>query len=128
MKKKGKLLVINSDSFERDMMNRVFCSHFEVRLEENVWALSSVLRCFCPDVVLLESCSGALGQLTAACDALYDVDPHIPLLVSVNDNSKLLERNIRQKRVFYYMVRPYNLRELWDAVECAYEFSQGLRR
>jgi hypothetical protein len=50
-------------------------------------------------------------------ESLKEVSYDSAVIISVSENTRELEKLIRSKNVFYYMLRPFNLKELWDAVE-----------
>lgn len=115
-----KLLIIDSEPFYRDIMNRIFGSTYSVSFAKSVDEAGEVMKSFEPWAVFFELRQADRDQLTKVVDALKRYCSDSPLIVAVSENSRELEKYARCNNIFYYMLRPFNLKELWDAIECAF--------
>jgi DNA-binding NtrC family response regulator len=116
----GKLLVIDSEPFYREMMDCIFGSTYSIWFAKNVYDAGEVMKYFKPGVVFFELRQADKSQLTLIVDSVRMFCPDTPLIVAVTGNNKELECYARENKTFYYMLRPFNLKELCDAVECAF--------
>jgi DNA-binding NtrC family response regulator len=115
-----RLLIIDSEPFYRDMMDRIFGSTYSVWFAKSVDDSGEVIISIEPWVVFFELRQADMDQLTSIVDCLKKSSPYTKLIVAVSENSRELERYARCNNIFYYMLRPFNLKELWDAVECGF--------
>jgi DNA-binding NtrC family response regulator len=58
-----------------------------------------------------------------AIPMIRGIDPHLPIIITAEENSLELESQVRQQRVFYYHVKSFGLEELKLAVENAIQKS-----
>jgi len=116
-----RLLIIDTEEFDRNMMGRIFSSTYEMAYAACIEDAGKVMQEFKPGVVYFEVRCTDTGQFTAVADAMATYCPQSSLIVAVLDNSREFERFIRSREVFYYMLRPFNLKELWDAVESGFK-------
>lgn len=117
---KGKLLVIDNEPFDREVMAKVFSQYYDIVFAEHPAECSDALIKFQPDVVLFELRVPKLGLLEMVCEAVKSCNPSIPMLVSVSYNNIELERYAREHKIFYFMIRPFNYKELCEALEAAF--------
>jgi DNA-binding NtrC family response regulator len=115
-----RLLIIDSEPFYRDIMNRIFGSTYSVGFAKNIDEAGEVMKIFEPGVVFFELRQADVNQLALVFDSLKGLRPDTPLIVAVSENNRELERYARENNIFYYMLRPFNLKELWDAIECGF--------
>ncbi len=117
---KNKLLIIDSEPFDREVMAKIFSGTYELSYAVTVADCFSSCQEFLPDVVYFELRKPEMEQLETVCESLQKYRPGIPFIVSATENTLELERFARVNRVFYYMIRPFNLRELWDSMASAF--------
>jgi DNA-binding NtrC family response regulator len=115
-----KLLIIDSELFYREIMNRIFRSTYSVGFAKSVNEVGEVMKSFKPGVVFFELRQADRDQLTLVFSALKKFSSDSPLIVVVSENNRELERYARCNNIFYYMLRPFNLKELWDTIEYAF--------
>jgi len=114
---KSRLLIIDSEKFDREMMNRIFGKTYSIKLTKDVHAAAKLMTSFDPAVVFYEMRNNDIRQINELFTAMGMISPDAAVIISVSENTRELEKLIRSKNVFYYMLRPFNLKELWDAVE-----------
>lgn len=114
---KNRLLVIDSEKFDREMMHRIFGKTYIVKLSRGVNYAEKVIGDFDPAVVFYELRNNDISQINELFAIMEKISPDAAVIISVSENTRELEKLIRSKNVFYYMLRPFNLKELWDAVE-----------
>lgn len=117
IKVKSRLLVIDSEKFDREMMHRIFGKTYSVKLTKDINAAKMVVKNFDPAVVFYELRNNDIDQINNLFAAMGELSPDAAVIISVSENTRDLEKLIRSKNVFYYMLRPFNLKELWDAIE-----------
>lgn len=114
---KSRLLVIDSEKFDREMMRSIFGKTYSVKLTKCVNDAAKVIKTFDPGVVFYELRNSDIRPINELFAAMEKISPDAAVIISVSENTRELEKLIRSKNVFYYMLRPFNLKELWDAVE-----------
>jgi DNA-binding NtrC family response regulator len=120
-----KLLVIDTEEFDRNMMGRIFGSTYSIAFAANGEESRSVMKEFVPGVVYFELRQADTAQFSRVFDAMVENCPHSALIVAVTENTREFERFIRSHNVFYFMLRPFNLKELWDAVESGFKAAEN---
>lgn len=116
----NRLLIIDSEPFYRDVMNRIFGTTYSIGFGKSVDEAVAVMKIFEPGVVFFELRQADVNQLTLVVDSVKKLRLDTPLIVAVSENNRELERYARENNIFYYMLRPFNLKELWDAIECGF--------
>ena len=124
---KNRLLVIDSEKFDREMMHRIFGKTYIVKLSRGVNYAEKVIGDFDPAVVFYELRNNDISQINELFAIMEKISPDAAVIISVSDNTRDLEKLIRSKNVFYYMLRPFNLKELWDAVDSGCKHFEKLR-
>lgn len=114
---KNRLLIIDSEKFDREMMRLIFGKTYSIKLTKSISCAEKVSRSFDPAVVFYELRNNDIRQIFELFAAMEKISPDAAVIISVSENTRELEKLIRSKNVFYYMLRPFNLKELWDAVE-----------
>ncbi len=122
----NKLLIIDSEPFDREVMAKIFSGTYELSYAVSANDCFVICKEFLPDVVYFELRKPEIKQLEIVCNALREYRPGIPFIISATENSLDLERFARVNRVFYYMIRPFNLKELWDSIASAF-YKVGFR-
>jgi len=127
IKVKSRLLVIDSEKFDREMMYRIFGKTYLVKLTKDVHALKKVMESFDPAVVFYELRNNDIDKINELFTTVDKISPDAAIIISVSENTRELEKLIRSKNVIYYMLRPFNLKELWDVVESGSRHFEKLR-
>lgn len=118
----GRLLVIDNEPFDRKIMAKVFSAEYHVRFANNPQTSLEVCQEFQPQVLLFELRTRDQISLQEMCYVRDQYNPLIPLLVVVSNNAYELEQFARMQQVFYYLIRPFNFKELWDSLEDAFSY------
>lgn len=124
---KSRLLIIDSEKFDREMMNRIFGKTYSIKLTKDVHVAARMMESFDPSVVFYELRDNDISQINKLFAVMGKISPDAAVIISVSDNTRELEKLIRSKNVFYYMLRPFNLKELWDAVESGSRHFEKIR-
>ncbi len=118
--KKRKLLVIDSEPFDREIMAKVYSAeYFTLFAAYPNDCLDACVR-FNPGVVVYEMRKPNIEALRLFCNAIIKFNPTLPFIVIVSHNTIELERFARLQGAFYYLIRPFNFQELWDALDAAF--------
>jgi DNA-binding NtrC family response regulator len=119
----SKLLVINQEPFDREITRKIFHGKYELAFASNASELEPMLNFFSPEVILYEIMQDSIEQITDVLvkTGLQQYQP--PLVLVISENSMELEKAARACGVFYCLIRPFNLKELWDALEAAFAYS-----
>lgn len=119
--------MIDSEKFDREMMRRIFRKGYLVKLTKDMSAAAKVMKTFDPAVVFYELRNNDVRQINELFCEIGKKTPDAAVIISVSENTRELEKLIRSKNVFYYMLRPFNLKELWDAVDSGCKHYEKLR-
>lgn len=111
-----KLLVVDSEPLGRNIIRQTFNSICSIKFAPTLSRAEKILKSFQPGIVFFELRSADINQLSEMFHAVHIYSPESFVIVSVSENTDELERYARINSVFYYMIRPFNLNELWDAV------------
>lgn len=117
----NKLLIIDNVKFDRDIMGCIFGATYSMAFAENIEKAEIIMKWFKPGVVFFELRQPNINQLSILIDTINLCCPDSALIVSVSINTKELERYARRNRVFYYLIRPSNLREIWESIEWGFK-------
>jgi DNA-binding NtrC family response regulator len=102
-------------------MKIIFGSTYSVGFATSANEAGHAMEIFEPGVVFFELRQADMGQLAQVVDALAKYCGDSALIVAASKNTRELEMFARSNNVFYYMLRPFNLKELWDAIECGFK-------
>jgi DNA-binding NtrC family response regulator len=119
----NKLLVIDEEPFDREITRKIFSGKYEMAFTANIKELEPVCIFFQPDVILYEMRQKDIDELASVLikTRLQKYSP--PLVIVISENSFELEKAARSYGAFYCLIRPFNLKELWDALEAAFTYS-----
>jgi len=92
---------------------------------ESVAVLTREVTAHQPAVVVLGISSGRDSTLDTI-DVIHAVLKTTPIIVIAADDSLELERNCREKSIFYYLVEPIDRSELKAVIESALQFARKL--
>ena len=116
----NRLLVVDNEPFDREIMRRIFMSLSIVGFADEPDKLREKLLDFSPHVIFYELRTPDEDSLKMFFSECKKHTPEALTILSITENSLELEKYARVSGVFYYLIRPFNLKELWDAVECAF--------
>lgn len=119
----GKILVIGSDSYENGLLKKIFSEKFVLHFCRYAEESMDVCKSFRPDTILYDMVIPDLELLKNVMSCRKPFNYEIPVVVIVSDNSLQFERLARQHKVSYYMIRPYDFRELEEALESCVKYS-----
>ena len=116
---KPRVLVCDDDARIRDSLAEALSlQDFEVEaVERAVDAIQKIMRGSYQALVLDLKLPG-LGGLDAI-SIVKRVDERLPVIVMTGHASYETEQAVRAAGIFYYLVKPFNLTELTDAVRAA---------
>jgi len=116
---KNKLHIIDSECFDREIMNKIFGNTYEISASENVKGFINNIEANVIDVIYYEFRKANLSELKMFCQTIKTIDKIIPWIIVISENSIEIEQYARINNAFYCMIRPFNLKELWDVIEAA---------
>ena len=118
-----KLMIIDSEPFDREIAGKIFSSKYDLAFAENLFEFETSCEGFKPNVVLFELREPNEWQLREAAIVCKFRCPPLPLVLVISENSMELEATARSYGVFYCLIRPFNLKELWDVLDAAFAFA-----
>ena len=119
-----KLMIIDSEAFDRDIARKIFSGKYEMAFAENLSEFQSSIDAIKPEVVLYELRTSNECELRDAIVATKLRGTPLPLVLVISENSVELEATARDYGVFYCLIRPFNLKELWDVLEAAFTYAR----
>ncbi|HSE95890.1 MAG TPA: response regulator [Methylomirabilota bacterium] len=123
-----RVLVCDDDERVRESVTEMLATQdFEVETAERaVDAIQKVMR-GTYQVLLLDLKLPGLGGLDAI-SVVRRFDERLPIIVMTGNASFETEQAVRAAGVFYYLVKPFRLDELTQAVRAAARFRESARR
>lgn len=97
----------------------MFTRTYDIHFVENKKYCSLWCRALHPEVVYAEFRVPDIPSIRRLHDTFTYYHPLTPLIIATGNNNPDLEQFIRIRGMFYYLVRPFTLAELWDALEAA---------
>jgi DNA-binding NtrC family response regulator len=79
------------------------------------------------DVVILGVGTAGMNELEAL-PIVNQIDPSLPVIIVAEDETLETERAVRRSKIFYYLVKPVDFRELEDAIRQAVGHAVGHER
>lgn len=122
-------MVIDDDLFDSMVMEKIFSEYYQVSIAENVQDFYCKYRKIRPQVIYYElrtPCSEMLQEIYGIIKSKPYMHPH--LIIAATENTYDIEQFARINGVFYYLIRPFNLKELWDALESAFRDKEKKER
>jgi len=116
---KRKLLIIEPDVFERDVFSKVFSDLYEIKFTINVNEATETIKEYQPSALIYDMPLTDMGSFRKLNEANSHNGNSIPLILIVSDNSLEFERMARENRVFYYLIKPFDFKELSEAIHSA---------
>jgi DNA-binding NtrC family response regulator len=120
-----KILLIEADYFEQIAFVEAFPAKYEFVYKESVMDSLKHLPYIQPSVIIYdmgypEEYNGVL-QLKKICN------DRIPIITIVSENSLEIERAVRTAGVFYYFVKPLQMKRVVETVDAAVKKSKAVR-
>ena len=118
---KKNILIIESDFFEQEIFSKVFSDQFRIKFAVNTCDALDVTARFPPEVIVYDMGvpdAGALASLqeTLRIEAKNFFRHNTPLILIVSDNSISFERTARELGVYYFLIKPFEFKELSEAI------------
>jgi len=116
---KKNILVADDDKFFRDLLRGVLQKEgYSVQtVESGVSAIREILKEKFQVLILDIYMAGIDGFETISI--LKRIDSHLPIIVITGNNSLQIEKKIRAKGIFYYLVKPFDMKEMKEVVKLA---------
>lgn len=114
-----RLLIVDAEPFDREVARKVFAGKYDMQFAISALEAGLVDRTFHPDVVLFEMRTNEEENLSDMLVFTQLHKPPLPLVVVFSHDSIELEKVAREYGAFYCMLRPFNLKELWDVLDAA---------
>lgn len=116
---KKNILVADDDKFFRDLLRGVLQKEgYSVQtVESGVSAIRKILKEKFQVLILDIYMAGIDGFETISI--LKRIDSHLPIIVITGNNSLQVEKKIRTKGIFYYLVKPFDMKEMKEVVKLA---------
>jgi len=111
---KKTILVADDDKFFRDRLEEGYSVQ---TVESGVAAIRKILKEKFYALILDIYMEGMGGFETISI--LKKIDPHLPIIVITGNDSLETERKIRTKGIFYYFVKPFDMKEMKEVVKLA---------
>ena len=120
---KRNLLIIEPDVFERDVFSKVLSDSYEIKFAVNVTDAIESSIALSPDAIVFDMNLPDIGALRSFGEAKDRWSYDIPLILIVSENSLEFERLAREQGIFYYMIKPFDFKELSEAIHSASSFA-----
>ena len=116
---KKTILVADDDKFFRDRLRKVLQEegYLVQTVESGVAAIRKILKEKFQVLILDIYMAGIDGFETISI--LNRIDPHLPIIVITGNDSLQTEKKIRTKDIFYYFVKPFDMKEMKEVVKLA---------
>ena len=120
---KKRLLVIDSEPFNQEIARKIFSGKYEMGFENSANGLEHGCQIMMPNVILFEKRTPETNDLRDLLIKARLHNPSLPVVVIISNNSLELETVARSCGAFYCMIRPFNLKELWDILAAAFSYA-----
>ena len=113
------ILVVDDDQFMRKLLRQELIKEgYDIQTVEagSVAIKKIMVQNF--DVLILDiHMAGITGQETIS--VVKKICSHLPIIVITGDESSEMERKIRAQGVFYYFVKPFNMKKMKEVIKAA---------
>ena len=118
-----RILVADDDKYFRDEISGSLTDHgYNVTLVTNGKDAMDELAEENYDAAVLDMYMDKVNGIQVIA-AIKEISPKFPIIVITGDNSIELEREIRSRGVFYYFIKPFDMKELNEVLESAFKSS-----
>lgn len=109
---KEKVLVIESDPYERGILYKVFSGKYKLTFAESVEDAIEISK-KSPHKVMIYDMESPNAQALQNLKKLKEEDEmETPIITIISENTLEGENAVRGIGVFYYLIKPYNFRDL----------------
>ncbi len=113
---KEKVLVIESDPYERGILYKVFSSKYKLTFTASVEDAIEISK-KSPQKVMLYNMESPDAQALQNLKKLKEEDElQTPIITIISENTLEVENAVRGIGVFYYLIKPYNFRDLEESI------------
>jgi len=123
----NRLLIIDSEKFDREIARKIFSGKYKLDFVASVLDVNYKFMVSEPDVVLYEMRVPNIDDLADVIINTQSKNPPVPLVLIISENSIEIETFARIYKVFYCLIRPFNLKELWNVLESAFIYRKRLK-
>jgi DNA-binding response OmpR family regulator len=114
---KKKILIIEANTLEQQIISRFFSEEYEISFTRTVKDATKKVPLSRPQAIVLNLHGIGLKDIWDFANLKAVMGPEIPVIVIASDNSLQVERAFRQIGTYYYLTKPYEFRELAEAVQ-----------
>jgi len=117
-----KLLIIDNEEFDREIARKLFKDTYNLSFCTSAFDLGRIVSEIKPDITLYEMRKNDIKDLSLVFSTIEEHSPHMPIIVVISENTLEIETQARILGAYYILIRPFNLKELWDALESAFGY------
>lgn len=113
------ILVVDDDQFMRKLLREELIKEgYDIQTVEAGSVAIKKIMAQNFDVLILDiHMAGITGQETIS--VVKKIRSHLPIIVITGDESSEMERKIRAQGVFYYFVKPFNMKKMKEVIKAA---------
>ncbi len=123
----NRLLIIEPDPFDRDIFSRILADSYDIKFTADSRGIEDIYRDFRPQVVLFDMRLYDINELRTVISLKNSYDEKVLVIVIVTDTTVHVEKSVRQLGIFYYMVKPYDFKELIGVLQEAFRIKSRCR-
>lgn len=116
----NRILIIEQDPFDKDIFSKILSDSYDIKIITTSRGIKNVYRDFQPQVILFDMRLFDIKELQTVISLKNSYDEKVPVIVIVSDTTPHIEKSVRQLGIFYYMVKPYDLKELDEVLQGAF--------
>ena len=116
----NRILIIEPDPFDKDVFSKILSDSYDIKIITTSRGIKNVYRDFKPQVILFDMRLFDIKELQTIISFKNSYDEKVPVIVIVSDTTPHIEKSVRQLGIFYYMVKPYDLKELDEVLQGAF--------
>lgn len=117
--KKEKILIIEPDKkFAEKLFSQLKMLDCEIKIEDNFYKAIREIQDGNVQIVIMEV---DLKEMKGyeAIPIIKNIDANIPIIMMTSNNSRELEKKVREEGVFYYHLKSFGIEDLFLAVKNA---------
>jgi DNA-binding NtrC family response regulator len=116
----NRILIIESDPFDKDVFSKILSDSYEVKIMATSRGGAKACRDFQPQVILFDMRLHDIRDLQNFIAVKNSYDEKVPVIVIVSDTTPDMEQSVRKLGIFYYLVKPYDFKELGEVLQGAF--------
>ena len=113
---KEKVIVIESDPYERGILNKVFSSKYKLTFAASVEDAIEISKKSPHKVMIYDMESPNVQALQNLKKLKEEDEMETPIITIISENTLEGENAVRGIGVFYYLIKPYNFRDLEELI------------